>query len=93
MQYRLTVETEYVTWEDPNTATLSNEMYPTITFQCASVTFKGNVPNQLGKIYAEIECHSLVRDVIHVDPQLKVVGEVLLDEGVEMPQTLSITEN
>lgn len=93
MQYRLTVETEYISWQDPTTQALSNEMYPTITYQCAAVTFKGNVPNQLGKIYAEVECHSLVRDAMHADPRLEVVGEVLLDEGLETPQTLTLTEN
>ena len=92
MQYKLTVKTRYIAWEDPNTHAISNEMYPTITYQCASVSFAGNVPNQLGQIYAEVECHSLVRDLMHVDPELEVVGEIVLDEGLVGPQNLSIPE-
>lgn len=90
MQYQITVETQYVSWEDPVTHTISNEMYPTLVYQCASTTFKGNVPNQLGKVYVEIECSSLVRDVIHLDTELKVVGERLLDEGIVPPLTLAL---
>ncbi len=81
--YRATIKTEYVTWENPDTHILSNEMYPTLVYACASVTFKGNVPGELGKIYAEIDCNDLIIAAMEVDPEIEVVGVVQLEDEPE----------
>jgi hypothetical protein len=77
--FRATVKTEYVTWENPTTQTLSNEMYPTLVYACASVTFKGNAPGELGKIYAEVEVNNLCLAAMQADPEIEVLGVVELE--------------
>jgi len=79
---RVTVETEYITWENEDTHVLSQEMYPVLTYALDSATFKGNVPFQTGKIYVEIECNDLVDAAMAADPRLGVVSSVEIEPPV-----------
>ena len=78
-QYRLLVETEYIYWEI-SSGTFSNEMYPVLTYAIHSATYKGNVPNKMGRIYCEVECNSLCREAMIADPEVEIVGEQLIEE-------------
>jgi len=81
--WTIRVITHYVAWQTP-LGTISNEMYPTLTYACASTSYAGEVPGELGKIYVDVECNSLVRDAMRLDPLVQVVSETppaTLEEG------------
>lgn len=81
--WNIRVITHYVSWQTP-AGIISNEMYPTLTYACASTSYAGEVPGELGKIYVDVECNSLVRDAMRLDPLLQIVSEVppnTLEEG------------
>lgn len=82
--WTIRVITHYVAWQTP-LGTISNEMYPTLTYACASTSYAGEVPGELGKIYVDVECNSLVRDAMRLDPLVQIVSEVppdTLEEGI-----------
>jgi hypothetical protein len=80
MLKRLVVKTEYVAWYNESTSMVSYEMYPNLVFKTDSITFTGNVPSELGKIYCEIDCNDLVATAMALDPRLIIESVIDLEE-------------
>jgi hypothetical protein len=73
--WTIRVITHYVSWQTAD-GSFVNELYPNLTYAVSSVTYAGEVPGETGKVYCEVECNSLVRDAMRLDPNTEVVVEV-----------------